>query len=321
MLLNPMLHESEYFVAETKRPYIFHAVLPEEVKQPEEQMEVNQAMELAGKLFEPFGLYKKGAKFQEKIIVLYFNFPGTARKAAELVMKEFEEESKWTVQINEEIHVNAGEELIEKLLVGCRLTKNPSYHRTEGCFRIVTDRVPENYQDIERKFLEETGVNLFFTLPSSQTVPVIPVRKALQTEQNAAFSAVDRTFLSSPDKLYKKSLKVDEKGAFIELGFISPEIGNKYREEINHLEAELGWRIEISTAVNQNEVFKIGKGILQKHGLISRKGISYHPDKKLFTVQVLAGGPEEGMEEKHSTESAKREFEDAVGLVLEIKNM
>ena len=311
MLLGPLLHESKYFTAETKRPYIFHAVLPEDIPRPSQHMEVNQALELAGKLFAPYGLYKKGAKFQEKIIVLYFNFPRTALKRAEPVIKEFEEESNWTIQVNEEIHVNAAEELIEKLLAGCRLTKNPSYHRPEMCFRIVTDCVPENYRDIEGEFLAETGINLHFTRSASAAAPAIPPRKEKQAEQNAAFSAIDRIFAGQPDKLYKKSLKVDEKGAYMELGFLSPELGNKYREELCDLEAELGWRIEISPTVNQNEVFKIGKGILQKNGLIPRKGISYHPDKKMFAVQLSEGSTKEAME------NAKQEFEEAVGLKLE----
>lgn len=311
-LFNAMLYESKYFIAEIKRPYIFHAVLPEELKQADQQMEVNQALELAENMFAPYGLYKKGAKFQEKIIVLYFNFPGTALNMVQPFIKEFEEKSKWTVQLNEEIHVNAAVELIEKLLTGCRLLKNPSYHRVDNCFRIVTDIVPVNYKDTEQEFLEMTGINLYFNVPSSKNLLINSAKKKGQTEQNTAFSAIEHAFIKQPDKLYKKSIKADSNGTFIELSFISPEIGMKYQDEIDNLEASLGWRIEIGMAVNQNEILKIGRSILQKYDLLAKKNISYHPDKRIFSVQVLADGQSEAIE------TAKREFEDVTGLRFEI---
>lgn len=309
-----MLYESEYFIAEIKRPYIYHAVLPEEIKQADMQMEVNQALELAENMFRPYGLYKKGAKFQEKIIVLYFNFPSIAIKDAETLISEFEDESKWEVQVNEEIYVDAAVELIEKLLTSCdcRLLKNPSYHRVDNCFRIVTNTVPTNFKDIEQEFMEMTGIMLYFNVPSSNKVHGNSKRMKGQTEQNTAFSTIEQTFLKQPDKLYKKSIKTDNSGTFIELSFISPEIGERYLEEINNLEVVLGWRIEIGIVVNQNEIIRIGKSILAKYNLFAKKNISYYPDKRIFSVQILADADGEAIE------NAKREFEDVTGLGLEI---
>ncbi|MCL2321302.1 MAG: MBL fold metallo-hydrolase, partial [Oscillospiraceae bacterium] len=68
MLFNKKIYDSEYFAFELKRPYIFHYVKPEDIKVKDEFMEVNKALTLAQETFEPYGLYKKGAKSEEKII-------------------------------------------------------------------------------------------------------------------------------------------------------------------------------------------------------------------------------------------------------------
>ncbi len=313
MEFNKKLYESKYFVFEVRRPYIFHYVKPEDIKIKDEFMEVNKALNLASEMFSPYGLYKKGARFNEKVILLNFNFPITATLKIIDKIKEYEDETKWKIEINNECSLGACESLIESLLPeGINFVKAPSYYRLDNCFRININSLDFNYKDIEEAFLNETGINLYFYEINSKPNEALPIIKVPgQTEQNAAFSAIDSAFKDKPDKLFKKSLKSKGNENYIELCFISPEIGEKYASLIDKLETQLRWNIEISNSVNQNEILKIGKKILESNQ-IEYKKLSYIAEKKKVKVNSITS-PTDELKQKLNLE-----FKKITGLSFEL---
>lgn len=289
MKFNNKLYESKYFSFEIKRPHIFHYVKEEDLVVKEDFMEVNQALALAEETFTSFGLYKKGARYEEKIILLNFNFPIVAKKNIQDKVLEFEEKTKWKIEVNNECSKEACDFLIESLIPsGFYMTKAPSFYRVENLFRVVLNELPKNYKDIEYEFYEKTGLTLYLNGGSDlqETKENVAMQQIPgQVEQNVAFTAIEDAFLNYPDKIFKKSIKTQNGQRYIELNFISPKIGQKYSELIESLQVQLRWNIVISNSVNQNEVFKIAKSLLFKNNLTAKK-VSYLPDKAMVKIII-----------------------------------
>jgi len=62
-------------------------------------------------------------------------------------------------------------------------------------------------------------------------------------EQNAALTLISGAFEEAPHRLYKKAVKSDGGGKYIELAFISRQVGGRYRPTLEALQVESGWRI------------------------------------------------------------------------------
>lgn len=90
-------------------------------------------------------------------------------------------------------------------------------------------------------------------------------------EQNRAFELIERTFADRGVKIYKKGLKRDDRGQYIELSFISPEIGQQWQDVIKHLEEETCWNIRIAKNPNQNEILKLARRMLEGADLYLKK--------------------------------------------------
>ena len=311
---NKKLYESRYFSFEIKRPHIFHYVNAEELVVKEDFMEINKAFSLVQELFTPFGLYKKGARHEEKTILLSFNFPIIAKKKIQDKVDEFEENTKWKIEVNNECSREACEFLIESLIPpDFYMVKSPSYYRTENLFRVTLNKLPKKYKDLEKDFYEKTGMILNLSVPTdpSTSNENIAIKKIPgQVEQNVAFSSIETAFSNYPDKIFKKSIKIQNGEQYIELNFISPKIGHKYHNLIEKLQIQLRWNIVVGNSVNQNEIFKIAKSILFKNNLLVKK-VSYLPDKNAVKVTLLE------MPNDEVKDSMAQEFLSLTGLDLE----
>jgi len=242
------INNSPYFEAEKRRPFMFHAIEESERKETGgefgEFMEINKMLALAGEYFPPeTGLYKKGARIDEKIALLYFNFPTTAEKNHAEKMKEFEDETGWKVELNSECNLGAAEQLIASMIPdGTSNIKTISYHRIENVFRVNVEKQLENKitENIQNRFYEATGILLCLAKQNANVSPqsVKANKNAGQMEQNKAFKFIENFFSSKPHKLYKMSLKVKNGEQGIELSFISPFIGELYRNDIDEIESQ-----------------------------------------------------------------------------------
>ncbi len=156
-----------------------------------------------------------------------------------------------------------------------------SYFRNENLVKInISDSINDSEKKlIEKEFLEKTGINIEIILPGKQDkTENLPVQKLdYQMEQNQALNLIDDAFKDKEDKPYKKSLKAIDGEPCIELSFISPVIGNKYRDLIDELESRTRWPIRVNPVPNQNELLNVGIRLLQEHGISLKKNLSYFP--------------------------------------------
>jgi Cft2 family RNA processing exonuclease len=287
-----LLNDSFYFQPDYRRPFLFrplsYEAVEEHFKQMEGPMEVNQMMALVDKYFPPqTGLYKKGAKFNEKVVLLYFKFPVVAKERYKNKFEQFEEETGWKVELNQNCNLEAAENLLISLLPpGAEFDGKLSYYREEGYFKTSLKGI-QNPELIQDEFKKETGLELRLNKDEGQYMPPVSAREG-QMEQNKAFELIEQTFADKGVKIYKKSLKQDEKGPYIEVSFISPEIGKKWDELLMQLEKITWWDIRISTNPNQNEIMKLARRLLEGAGLYLKKNPGFFQIEKM--VKVVPAG-------------------------------
>ena len=115
-------------------------------------------------------------------------------------------------------------------------------------------------------------------------------------EQNNALFCIDQSFEGRQPAPYRKSIKQDGEGRYMELVFISPMAGCRCRELLQAIASEIGWRIRIADSVNQNELFKLAKVLCDRHGVALAKAPSYLPLKRAVQLKIREGGSREGIE-------------------------
>lgn len=304
-----MLSQSSYFEPDAKRPFLFRPLPPDEVKKCELQyMELNQMLSKVDEFFPPStGLYKKGARHDEGIAILYFDFPPVAEKKYGDDIKRFEAETGWKVELNQEYNMDSIERAIYSILPkDVYIDGKISYYRDQK--KVKVKLMGEyNLGEVINTFYDITGLTLDVNDTSSTRQNTPPSAQPGQMEQNAAFSMIDEAFRNVRHRLYKKGLKQDDTGSYIELSFISPEIGISYDDLIKDLSSRTRWDIRISPNPNQNEILKCIKQILFKKGLYTKKNPSIYVDRgevRLYPADEWNGD---------ILECIKAEFKEATG--------
>jgi hypothetical protein len=298
-----LINQSPYFEPEKKRPFMFHAV-SEVIPDPNDgYMEVNKMLSLAGEYFpQETGLYKKGARLDQKVTLLFFNFPITAGISLADKFIEFEEKTHWKIELNNDCNAGAAEALISSILPAPSNILKNSYYRVENVFLVTVDILPPNSKEIEEKFQKETGIILNLNIPQQNTPPIAKADKKMgQMEQNKAMQFIDTAFKNKPHKLYKKSLKTKSGESGFELSFISPSIGKLYQQEIDEIENKTYWNIWINPEINQHEIIKIAKELLSVHNVPYKK-LSYFADTNSLKVAFTNDAAANSIEDKSKNE-------------------
>jgi len=286
-----LINKSCFFETERKRPFIYHAVAEEDLAQGDNMMgvmEVNAMLKLADSYFpQEAGLYKKGARFEEKIVLLQFNFPDTAIKALADDIESFELETGWKAEISPECNLGAAEQLIASLL-GNKADMKISFYRTEGVFQVTTDSVPADADEVSESFSKITGLSLRFGGKVLQQKPVQADKAMGQMEQNQVFALIDKHFSDTPHRVYKKSLKQRDGLPGIELSFITPNAGRLYESDIDRLMEITRWSMWVNKEANQHELLKAARELLAQRGIAFKK-VSFIPERACVSVAFDGG--------------------------------
>jgi len=250
-------------------------------------MEVNQMLSLVDEYFSrESGLYKKGARFDEKIALLYFDFPDIAKDRYSHLFKEFEERTGWKVEINDNVNTSAINDVVYKLLPDVAISKI-SYKSSNKLVSVKIDGEIEDIQEVKDKFYNETGLNLSINGKdvSVDTIRVVDTG-ADKLEQNEALKIIDEAFKDLPHKPYKKSIKTANGIKYIELSFISKVVGERYKEKIDELIKKTGWTIVVGSGCNQIEVINIAKRVFGEMGVKLKKNPSVYLDDMTVGISI-----------------------------------
>ncbi|ACM61025.1 Cft2 family RNA processing exonuclease [Caldicellulosiruptor bescii] len=287
-----LLKKSVYFEQNPRKPYLFRILSAQEVEErlKPKPMEQNKMRELAFGMFSEYGLYKVGMDIENKVVTFYFHFPAVSKKIEEKI-KEFENLTLWKVDINPNVNLTYASEYIKNVLKGYNV--NLLKFSYNPVINAIVARIKEDFEEmktVSEKFLEETGVSLIFDVEGKKQEEKIDLQKP-RMEQNKALLLIDLYFENEKDKIYKKSIK--EGGKYIELSFVTPFVGERYKDKIEELSEKTGWDIKVSQSINQVEMINILKEILSKYSIEIQKNPSIYPSTREVKIKLSEGVQEE----------------------------
>jgi hypothetical protein len=118
---------------------------------------------------------------------------------------------------------------------------------------------------------------------------MLPVGEGRRLEINAAYAVIRAGLEGST--LYRTSLKDEE----IMLSFISPQVGERYREQIEELSQQTGWSMAINPQPNQGAIVEALRVLLARVGIEIIKGPSVYLERSTVAVSAANLPDEEGL--------------------------
>ncbi|HNT54505.1 MAG TPA: MBL fold metallo-hydrolase [Anaerolineaceae bacterium] len=255
---------------------------------PAGTMEPNQAMAYASRQLPPTArLRKVGYRLNEQTLVLTFDFPAVAGRRFADTIAALSKTTGWLVEVAAEPNQGALNTFLREILPGdWELIKSPAIHREQQ--RIVAAvRVPQPgtggaVEALCAQYLAETGFTLELVVSAAAATPVVlPVAwQGERLEINAAYALIKSSLEGST--LYRTSLK----GAAIMLSFISPQVGERYRQQIDDLALQVGWPLTINPQPNQGSILETARALMAAASWQVVKGPGIYPDRAEVTVSV-----------------------------------
>lgn len=269
------------------QPYQPQAVAPGNVA-----MEPNQALTFATQLFPTEARLRKcGYHLDRHTLTLTFDFPDAASQDYASLVGALQTATGWAVEINLETNHTALNGLIRELLPpGAQIVKGPAIHRDQKKVSVTVSQSGSGspLSEVSNAFRSISGWELGLTVsagtvdkPAAAAGPVA-LKTGARLEINAAYNLIKYTLEGST--LYRTSLKGDE----IMLSFISPQLGERYSEQIALLKDQTGWALSINPQPNQGSILELARAIFNKAGLVISKGPSIYPEKAEVTLTLAA---------------------------------
>jgi len=261
------------FRVDKKRPFLFRVRLDQEVrwKDTTGPMELNKALGRTTRLFPPeTGIYKRGAEVDRQRIVLWSDFP-LAEEDFEEEKILLQEETGWGVEFRVRTrHTQLQRKAKECIPSDWRATGPASIHSDEKTVVVYIQPTEpslseqsEAIQEDLQAFEQETGYQIRLASAPPDSPPIghavvgsstPTLRPGNRLEINAAYSRIKLAFRRQPHALLKVSCKDD---AYLEVAFISPPIGERYRPLLDELSEETGWPIQIKPTPDQVRIEQV----------------------------------------------------------------
>ena len=297
------------FVPDGKRPFLFRAAdteargksaaAAERVGAVDEsgRLEQNAALDLVDRFFtDKSGLYRKGADRASWSLRLYFHFPLVASEKYASEIDLLAEQSGWQVVVHPETRLASLEDLVRELLGDrFRPLRSASIFNQDRTVKVMVASLPppELADRTCAAFESQTGYTLWFEACKQGT----PASKQVWDESgrmeiNLAMAEIAKAFSGLPHAPYKTGKKNDERGPFIELSFVSPEVGARYQELIERLQARTCYRIRVAQSVNQQAVLAAVRELVPD-GWPQKRGPGLDLGSRTVRLRLAAAPPPE----------------------------
>lgn len=301
-----MLNESIYFSRDGRRLFLFQCSTQEELDEilkKSSGMDQNSVMRYAEEMFAAYS-YKKISCFTEmKALQMVFDFPRSAGAEFDTLADEFLEETGWKIYKNSEPNEYAIQIFLSERL-GTNLQKISI--RKQECSVMLSFYQPVDDKELEtlcQEFESLTGYSLLYKgkpyadnhdkqaterIPANQN-DICPEIPSERVEQNLAFSCIDAEFEGERILPCKKGIQSDAQGKYLQIAFLSPQLGVKMKDTLQRIADQTGWRIRIADSVNQNMVLAYANQICKEHQVLLRKNPSYLPEKQELLLKPADG--------------------------------
>ena len=271
------------------------------------------------------GLYRKGYDLQRHELRLWFHFPMVARERYREVLQQTLEGTGWTYSVNEKPHqARLAEVAVECLPPGTVPVRAPALRLEDETIVVTLDEPlsTEMREQTATHFKERTGYTLSIDAPGA---PAAPERSALDSsiaepgdsepvEINQAYRMIEDAFsdVEEPWRPYRKGIKSEGDRTFIELAFITPQVGLRQRDRIAQLAKRIGRHLRIKPEPNQIMLIEVATRIVPKEWRLQKQP-SVHRSEGLVRLKCLNAPPEEDSQ----WASVREQFQEQTGYRLE----
>ncbi|MGJ3240687.1 MAG: MBL fold metallo-hydrolase [Anaerolineae bacterium] len=277
-------------------------------------LEQNEARELALALFpDEANLRKVGYDVHRKRLLLSFDFPQAVERQFSDLIEDLIDQSGWEVEVRPQVNQQALALALDSLLPkAVSVRRGPSYYMDQRVVEAEVSEVDDEdiLREIEHEFLQMTDFKL--RLSQRQAVPDVPDLASIelapgeQMEINQAYAVVHQAL--EAQGLYKAGLK----NGRIVLTFITPQIGERHREQINELSQRTGYQMEIHPHPNQAKMGEIMRRLALEAGWTITKGPGIHIDRAEISLTLL-DTPDEA-----SLAQVTQQLRDEIGYRLDV---
>lgn len=315
--------ESGWFTRHPRRLFLLKACTPQEqsefTKKPEPKQQDIEAF--LRKETEGFPVTRFSYYPAQKEVTVSFDFPDAIPEDITRNWDKILASSMgWNLKVKNSVNHQAAGSLLQELF-GSRIRK-VSYFELKKLYEITLTEAKKEDQIRSEEFTRKTGwsVRLISNEPlqGAEQIPAEntdvkiriaagaekhpgsempgrsgdwfwPGEDAVPEEQNLAFSLIEMIFAESKVKPQKKGKKNDSCGVYLELSFLSPELGRRCADLLLEAALQTGWRVHIGQSVNQNDLFIAARSLCERFGVELKKSPSYLPGKGVVRVTLQNG--------------------------------
>jgi len=303
-----LLDESDDFRRPKARPHLCRLLRPEAEEEAGAMFyaEPNEILARVARAFGPeAGLYHKGYDLATHTLRLSFEFPLVARERYRAQCEEVVAGTGWSYVLNESPHQGRlAAVALECLPEGVPATRAPAIHLAQQEVAVTVDVLVDEAAAARaaNAFQERTGYRLRLQSPAgtSPAASEPPDGETSETEFrgdasqapveiNAAYRMIEDAFSLAPQtwRPSRMSLKSDEAGKFIELAFITPQLGQRQHRTLSAVAAHTGWRLRIKPEPNLTALIEATVRLVPKEwGLRKQPGI--HKEAGVVRIKTSA---------------------------------
>ena len=284
-------------------------------------MEMNEARTHIMSAFPPeAGLFKCSAYVDDGVYELAFYFPDVVQEQYGETLVRLENETGWSLRLRETPHqARLFEEAQDAVPTGATALKAPALHLDQKAVVLAVAVSKDGADDWERVsgdaaagFKAKTGFDLILTTPLDRSTQgqalSAPKKRADAWEINKAYTEIRKAFNNQPHAPSKMGLK---SGSYIEVAFISSQVGNRYRRLLNEVGESIGWEIQVRPSANQDEIAREARAITPEACVLRGAAKIYLTENRVVVPVAIV--PEDA-------DSRATAFEECTGFTIEWDN-
>ena len=250
-------------------------------------LEQNQARDLARQLMPPEAkLRKVGMDIHRKRLILTFDFPSTVPGRFGKQLEQLAERTGWNLYIKPAVSQQALGIAVEELLpADSAIQKGPSFYLNKAQVHVELLNISDaQSRELRQQYRAITGFDLIITNKAVEPGEADGVTSVdgfgERMEINAAYGLIRSRLRGS--SLTKTSLRQGQ----IVLSFISPQVGERYIEQIRELAQETGYNLSIHPHPNQYLILQMANRLLRGKGWVAVNGPGIHVGRAELTVKL-----------------------------------
>ncbi len=318
-----LLDDSEDFRRPKARPHRYRLLQPEEKEESSEGIVFATPQEVLSRVEKLLpaetGLYHKGYDIATHALRLSFEFPDIARQRYLEQCEAVVAGTGWTYAINDKPHQGRlAEVALECLPPDLPMLRAPAIHLETKEVAVKIDALLDEAaaNAAMTAFHERTGWRLRLQNPQAAIVqqpvaePSAPVsapqaaqpRVIEESElefrpatggrplsEKAATAEIEEAFSLAPEtwRPSRVKLKTDERGDYLELAFLTPELGLRQNRTMQAMADATGHRLRIRPHVNTFDLIEIAKKLIPKEWRLMKQP-SLHQDQGVVRVKIAA---------------------------------